>query len=156
MVFDYRLTDSQGRPRRLSALFGTHQTLILIHNMGSSCRYCSLWADGFNGLAKQFATLTAVVLSNHDSPAHQRAVARKRGWILPLVSVAGTSLTKDLGFGDDAQHAQPGASILSKDAEGVITRINRVRFGPGDNYCIMWDLMDLLPEAEPGRWQPLA
>ena len=31
-------------------LFGDRDTLLAIHNMGQGCRYCTLWADGFNGL----------------------------------------------------------------------------------------------------------
>lgn len=30
----------------LSALFGERDELIVIHNMGSKCAYCTLWADG--------------------------------------------------------------------------------------------------------------
>ena len=31
-------------------LFGGRERLLAIHNMGQGCRYCTLWADGFNGL----------------------------------------------------------------------------------------------------------
>ena len=30
-------------------LFGENDKLLMIHNMGQGCRYCMLWADGFNG-----------------------------------------------------------------------------------------------------------
>ena len=34
----------------LLELFGEKDKLLAIHNMGQGCRYCTLWADGFNGL----------------------------------------------------------------------------------------------------------
>ena len=33
----------------LLGMFGEHDMLLLIHNMGQGCRYCTLWADGFTG-----------------------------------------------------------------------------------------------------------
>jgi len=34
----------------LSSLFADKKLLLVIHNMGQACRYCTLWADGFNGI----------------------------------------------------------------------------------------------------------
>jgi len=48
-VMDYTLATRDG-PVRLSQLFGDKASLFVIHNMGASCPYCTLWADGFNGL----------------------------------------------------------------------------------------------------------
>ena len=47
-VMDYTLATRDG-PVRLSQLFGDKASLFVIHNMGASCPYCTLWADGFNG-----------------------------------------------------------------------------------------------------------
>ncbi|HEY4822831.1 MAG TPA: hypothetical protein VIH83_04000 [Candidatus Bathyarchaeia archaeon] len=48
-VREYVLTDSEGGKAALSTLFGKKDDLILVHNMGRSCPYCTMWADGFNG-----------------------------------------------------------------------------------------------------------
>jgi predicted dithiol-disulfide oxidoreductase (DUF899 family) len=48
-VVDYKLRSASG-PARFSQLFGTHSDVIVVHNMGQSCRYCTMWADGFNGI----------------------------------------------------------------------------------------------------------
>lgn len=48
-VLGYKLRSASGLVR-LSQLFGTHSDLVVVHNMGQSCRYCTMWADGFNGL----------------------------------------------------------------------------------------------------------
>ena len=34
----------------LMDLFGEKDKLLLIHNMGQGCLYCTLWADGFKWL----------------------------------------------------------------------------------------------------------
>ncbi|MDE0061614.1 MAG: DUF899 family protein [Gammaproteobacteria bacterium] len=47
-VADYRFATTEGEAS-LSELFGGKDTLLAIHNMGQGCRYCTVWADGFNG-----------------------------------------------------------------------------------------------------------
>ncbi|HJT09252.1 MAG TPA: DUF899 family protein, partial [Candidatus Nitrosotalea sp.] len=49
-VNDYELLDSENRKVNLSKLFGKKKDLIIVHNMGKTCPYCTMWADGFNGL----------------------------------------------------------------------------------------------------------
>jgi len=44
----------------LSSLFGDHRDIIVVHNMGQSCRYCTMWADRFNGLYPYLANRSAV------------------------------------------------------------------------------------------------
>src|SRR6185369_4761666 len=58
-VADYELTGPDGAPVRLSALFGDRPDLILVHNMGRKCPMCTLWADGFNGIAHHLANRAA-------------------------------------------------------------------------------------------------
>src|ERR1700745_3846279 len=48
-VTDYTFPPPAGR-LSLSQLFGDKASLFVIHNMGAGCPYCTLWADGFNGL----------------------------------------------------------------------------------------------------------
>jgi predicted dithiol-disulfide oxidoreductase (DUF899 family) len=154
VVENYALRSSSGAATTLGALFQGFPTMLLVHNMGAGCRYCSLWADGFNGFSRHLATRCGMVVSSHDSPEQQRAIAAERGWTFPMVSVAGTTLAKDLGFGDTPDEAMPGISSLQKDGAGVITRRAYTFLGPGDNYCIMWDLMDLLADQPGHAWQP--
>lgn len=58
-VSDYTLTNTGGHEVALSDLFGTKDDLILVHNMGKGCVYCTLWADGFNGLSGHLADRAA-------------------------------------------------------------------------------------------------
>jgi hypothetical protein len=41
----------------------------------------------------------------------------------------------------------PGVSVFRKTDDGKITRVSKAKFGPGDNYCSIWDFFDLLPEG---------
>jgi hypothetical protein len=42
-VADYKLNSTSG-PIALSSLFGAHNGLLVVHNMGQSCFYCRMWA----------------------------------------------------------------------------------------------------------------
>src|SRR5262249_37920202 len=74
-VEDYAFTRADGESVRLSGLFGGKDTLIVIHNMGRSCPYCTLWADGFNGVYAHLSNRAAFVLSSPDKPDEQRQFA---------------------------------------------------------------------------------
>ena len=47
-VTNYSFSTFEGESNLLE-LFGEKDQLLVIHNMGRGCRYCTLWADGFNG-----------------------------------------------------------------------------------------------------------
>src|SRR5258708_30389314 len=53
-VKDYLLAGPDGRVH-LSELFRGKKDLVVVHNMGRSRRYCTMWADGFNGLRHHLA-----------------------------------------------------------------------------------------------------
>src|SRR5262249_41658236 len=92
-IKDYALASTQG-PVSLADLFGDKDTRFVIHNMGQGCPYCTLWADGFNGVHAHLSTRAAFVLSPPDAPDKQRAFADSRGWKFPMVSHAGTSFAE--------------------------------------------------------------
>jgi predicted dithiol-disulfide oxidoreductase (DUF899 family) len=150
-VDDYEFAAPDG-PVKLSALFGDRDALIVIHNMGAQCSYCSLWADGFNGLVDQLESRAAFVVSSPDTPQAQAALARKRGWRFPMVSLAGNSFAADMGFASE-RGFEPGVSVFNK-VDGQVVRVSDANLGPGDDYCAIWHLFDLLPEGAAG-WQPL-
>src|SRR5262245_42651035 len=79
-VADYDFRTAEGKPIKLSALFGGKPDLIVIHNMGQKCVYCTLWADGFNGVWRHLADRAALVVSSPDEPAAMKAFAQSRGW----------------------------------------------------------------------------
>jgi predicted dithiol-disulfide oxidoreductase (DUF899 family) len=151
-VKDYILKDWSGAAVPLSALFGSKQSLILVHNMGKSCSYCTMWADGFNGMFAHLADRAAFVVASPDAPAEQRAFAESRGWRFPMYSVQGTSFTRDMGFDSPDDGLMPGVSIFQK-SNGKVVRVNQAEFGPGDDFCPVWHFFDLLPSGADG-WEP--
>ena len=54
-VSDYTFSTPEGTTR-LTDLLGVKNALFVIHNMGASCPYCTLWADGFNGISSIWRT----------------------------------------------------------------------------------------------------
>ncbi|HEY6184270.1 MAG TPA: DUF899 family protein [Terriglobales bacterium] len=152
-IKDYRLLDSEGRGVSLSSLFGDQNRLILIHNMGRDCSYCTMWADGFTGLVPHINSRAAFALTSPDKPEAQKDFVEARGWNFPVYSTAGTSFTADMGFDDEKEGLMPGISVFTKEANGKIYRVSRAEIGPGDNFCAVWHFFDLLPEGING-WQP--
>jgi predicted dithiol-disulfide oxidoreductase (DUF899 family) len=144
-VKDYELTRPDGGTVKLSDLFGKHDKLVLVHNMGKTCGYCTMWADGFNALWKHVEDQAAFAVANNDPPADQARVAKARGWTFPMVSARGTTLFRDLGFADAKEQWYPGASTLVRTKNGGIERYAAVPFGPGDKFNSVFSFFELLP-----------
>lgn len=150
-VKDYEFASKAG-PVRLSSLFGTKPDLIVIHNMGRKCPYCTLWADGLNGLAGHLANRAGFVLSNPDDVPVQAEFAASRGWAFPVVSTKGTTFAADMGFEQNGD-PWPGYSVFRRGADGTITRTGAGMFGPGDDYCAIWPMMEQM-EGGVNGWEP--
>ena len=149
-VTDYELATISGRAK-LSSFFGDQDSLFVIHNMGKSCNYCTLWADTINGFVEHLKNRAGVVLTSPDDPETQASLAASRGWRLPLACHAGTTLAEDLGYQRDGGW-WPGVSVLKKTTDGLV-RVADTAFGSGDDFCGLWHLLALLPEGANG-WQP--
>ena len=132
-------------------LFGDQSRLLAIHNMGQGCRYCTLWADGFNGFLGHLESVMSVVLVSKDSPTTQRRFANSRGWRFRLASHEGSEYGREQTVLDGSDN-MPGAVIYERDGDDIY-RKNACAFGPGDIYCSMWSLLGLagLGEAD---WTP--
>ena len=149
-VEDYVFSTPDGQVT-LSELFGDKDTLFIVHNMGRNCAYCTLWADGLNGVIEHLQNRAAVAVSSPDAPAVQSEFAAGRGWRFTMVSHDGTTFAKDMGYrGDNGW--MPGVSVFKRTSDGVV-RVSDTDFGPGDDFCAVWHLYDLIPEGADG-WQP--
>jgi predicted dithiol-disulfide oxidoreductase (DUF899 family) len=147
-VNDYVLKDKDGNDKKLSEMFGDKSDLIVVHNMGKSCSYCTLWADGFSGVKYFIEKKTAFVVVSPDAPEVQKAFAAERGWKFDMYSGKDSTFIKDMGYLTDAGSYWPGASVFHKDSDGKIHRVTKTFFGPGDDYCSVWHFFDLLPESQ--------
>jgi predicted dithiol-disulfide oxidoreductase (DUF899 family) len=135
----------------LSDLFGDRDTLLMIHNMGQGCRYCTLWGDGFNGFLPHLESAMSVVLVSKDAPELQRQFANNRGWRFRLASHGGGAYIKEQTVQEGAGN-MPGAVVYERDGD-TIRRKNSCVFGPGDLYCSAWNLLALAGLSET-QWTP--
>jgi predicted dithiol-disulfide oxidoreductase (DUF899 family) len=147
-VADYEFQTLEG-PAKLSGLFGKHSDLIVVHNMGSSCPNCTLWADGYNGLHQHVVTRTGFVVSSPDPPARQRQFAESRGWMFPMVSHMGSTFAEDMGYRSPKGGWLPGVSVFRRDGNRIV-RVSDVSWSPGDDFCTLWHFFDLLPGGAAG------
>lgn len=151
-VQDYELINWQGQKVKLSSLFGDKSDLIVIHNMGKDCAYCTLWADGFVSVLPHIVNRASLVIVSPDEPKVQKTFSESRGWPFLMLSSQGSNFTQDMGFAH-GEHQMPGVSAFFKTQEGKLFRTNKDMFGPGDDYSAPWHLFDLL-EGGLKDWSP--
>lgn len=142
-VDDYEFTHTDGSVR-LSELFGGHEDLIVVHNMGASCSYCTLWADGYNGIHQHVVTRAGFVVSSPDRPAIQKKLAESRGWTFPMVSHADSRFAADMGYVSEKGGWMPGVSVFRREGDAIM-RVSDTGFSPGDDFCTLWHFFDMLP-----------
>ena len=138
-------------PVTLLDLFADKDKLLVIHNMGQGCRYCTLWGDGLNGFIPHIESTMALALVSRDEPELQRRFANSRGWRFPLASHGGGEYIKQQTVMEGADN-MPGAVVYERRAERIF-RMNSCVFGPGDLYCSIWPLLGMagLSDAD---WTP--
>jgi predicted dithiol-disulfide oxidoreductase (DUF899 family) len=155
------------RPVRLSELFtADDRTLIVYHfmyspDMESPCPMCSMWADGFNGIAHHLEDRVDFALVASSGISRFRDLARKPGWNgVRLLSSSESSFNFDLGFEDSDGGQWPGVSVFTKTAEGEVLHRYSVsailggeHFRGVDSLTPVWNLLDLTPEGR-GDWMP--
>ena len=142
---------TQAGEASLLDLFGGLDRLLAIHNMGQGCRYCTLWADGFNGFLPHLESVMSVVVVSKDHPDTQRRFANSRGWRFRLASHGSGTYIKEQTCGKGSDN-MPGAVMYERDGDRI-TRKNACLFGPGDLYCSMWSLLGLAGLGE-REWTP--
>ena len=150
-VKDYEFLGFNNKKVKLSELFEKKKDLILIHNMGTTCRYCTMWADGFNSILPHLEDRAAFVVVSNDKPSMQKKFYKGRNWKFKMISASENSFTKDMKMGT-AQNPMPGVSTFYKNGNKIL-RVGKDKFGPGDDYCITWHFFDLLKDGANG-WEP--
>ena len=150
-VPDYELQGPRG-PVRLSQLFSGKRDLIVIHNMGRQCRYCTMWADGFNGLRHHLADRAGFAVVSPDPVSVQQRFAKSRGWAFPFYSGRRSTFIQDMGFLPKPDEPWPGVSTFRRRGRKLY-RIARAGFGPFDPFSPVWPLFALL-HGGVGKWEP--
>jgi predicted dithiol-disulfide oxidoreductase (DUF899 family) len=144
-VDEYMFKNFEGVDVSLKDLFGDKKELILIHNMGSGCAWCTMWADGFTGIVDYIESKAAFVVTSPDDFQVQRKFHQMKCWNFRMYSTKGTTFRKDMGF-ESENGPQPGVSSFIKK-DGEVYLISSAEIGPHDNFCVTYDLLDLLPSG---------
>lgn len=152
-VRDYVFHRAGGGEAKLSELFGDREDLLLVHNMGRECPYCTLWADGFQSMMPHLESRTAFALVSNDDPETAEAFSKSRGWQFTVLSGSNNPFTQDMGFASEEWGSMPGVSAFHKERDGRIVRTAYTFFGPGDDFCPAWHFFDLLEGGAKG-WEP--
>jgi len=152
-IADYDFINADGGIVKLSGLFEGKSDLIIVHNMGRKCPYCTLWADGFNGVYRHLESRAAFVVISHDAPEAMKEFAESRNWKFRILSNDGGPFSRDMGYEDESGSPQPGISTFHRDKNGTVHRISHTSFGPGDDFCAAWHILNMLQEG-PAGWAP--
>lgn len=158
--------DTPVREVRLSELFtGPGRPLIVYHFMYGKrqtdpCPMCTLWIDGFNGVAHHVARNADLVVVAAADPPTLRRHARGRGWSrLRLLSTGDSTFKYDLGSEDEDGVQDSTVSVFTRDADGTVhhfysahPRMSEDIDQRGiDLLNPVWHLLDLTPGGR-GDW----
>ncbi len=159
-------TSDAATARPFADLFGDHDTLVVQHMMMApewekGCPMCSLWVDGFQGVAAHLDQSVSFAVVARAPLARLRAWARERGWTdLRLLSSEGSSFNEDLGVELAADRQLPGLSVFTREADGGIAHFYTSEGSLVERHHRMmdllnpvWEVLDLLPEGR-GDWMP--
>jgi predicted dithiol-disulfide oxidoreductase (DUF899 family) len=147
---------------RLSQLFSSPERPLVIYHLmygkaqTSPCPMCTMWIDGFNGVAHHLAqNVDLAVLAAADLGA-LRTHARARGWDrLRLLSCDDNTFKYDLGSEDAAGEQQSTVSVFTLDPDGS-PRHFYTGHPPLDDdidqrgidlLSPVWHILDLIPQG---------
>lgn len=140
----------------LADQFGDHELLFLIHNMGTSCNYCTMWADVLASCAKYLQTRGNVVLVSPNSPDVQDKVKTSRNWPYTMLSDTERNFTTDMGYyASEGEYKGflPGISVFKKLPSGDIVRTGHSQLGPMDDFNPVWHIFSMAAGAC-ADWEP--
>ncbi len=152
-IAEYAFKTPGGKDVSLADLFGDKDDLVVVHNMGKHCPCCTLWADGLNGVYQHLENRAVFAVVSPDAPGTVKEFAGGRGWKFTILPNNGGPFSKDMGYESDKGEPWPGVSTFRRDTSGKIRRVSHAPFGPGDNFCSVWHIFDMLESGADG-WQP--
>jgi predicted dithiol-disulfide oxidoreductase (DUF899 family) len=156
---------------RLSELFAPGNDRLVVDHMmwgpndKSACSMCTMWADGYNAIARHVSQKANFVLVAKVEIGKLRDWARQRRWNnIRLLSSGQSSFNADFHVEND-KGQNPGVSVFSREADGTIhhfyTTEASLHPAPNGNpnhrgidlFTPVWNLFDLLPEGRE-NWSP--
>jgi predicted dithiol-disulfide oxidoreductase (DUF899 family) len=151
---------------RLSELFtGSDRSLVMYHLMygkklTSPCPMCTLWMDGWNGVAHHLAQKVDVAIVAAADPPALRKHGRTRGWDkLRLLSSGASTFKYDLGSEDREGNQDSTVSVFTRDSDGKPRHFysahpsmaNNIKERGLDLLTPVFNILDLTPQGR-GDW----
>jgi predicted dithiol-disulfide oxidoreductase (DUF899 family) len=158
--------DTPIRTVRLSELFSAPDRSLVVYQFmfgkkqATPCPMCTLWIDGWNGVAHHLAQSVDVAIVAAADPPALRAHARARGWDkLRLLSCGANRFKYDLGSEDPEGNQDSTISVFTRDRDGTLRHFYSVHpsLSSGikergiDLYSPVWHILDLTPQGR-GEW----
>jgi predicted dithiol-disulfide oxidoreductase (DUF899 family) len=158
--------DTPIRTVRLSELFTSpNRPLVVYHFMYGKkqtkpCPMCTLFIDGWNGVAHHLAQNADVVIVAAADPQILRAHARARGWDnLRLLSCGDNTFKYDMGSEDRAGSQDSTVSVFTRDSDGALRHFYSAHpsMAPDikergiDLLCPVYNILDITPQGR-GDW----
>ncbi|MEU3352264.1 DUF899 family protein [Streptomyces sp. NPDC037389] len=158
--------DAPVREVALSGLFtAPDRPLIVYHFMYGKrqtepCPMCTMWIDGYNGVAHHIARNADFVVAAAADPPTLRQYARQRGWArLRLLSCGDSGFKYDLGSEDAEGEQDSTVSVFTRDADGTVRHVysahprlaEDIQERGIDLLSPVWHLLDLTPGGR-GDW----
>lgn len=150
----------------LSGLFTAPDRPLIIYQFmygkrqTTPCPMCTMWIDGFNGIAHHIArTMDFAVVAAADPPT-LRQHARNRGWHrVRLLSCGDSTFKYDLGSEDEDGEQDSTVSVFTRDRDGTVRHFYSAHPRMADDIdergidllAPVWHLLDLTPQGR-GDW----
>jgi predicted dithiol-disulfide oxidoreductase (DUF899 family) len=151
---------------RLSELFTAPGRALVVYQMmlgkaqTTPCPMCTMWLDGFNGVAGHLAQNVDFAIAVAADPPVLRAHARSRGWDnLRLLSCGTSSFKYDLTSEDEHGNQDSTISVFTRDADGTLRHFYTAHPSMADDVdqrgidllSPVWNILDLTPAGR-GDW----
>src|SRR5262249_40059533 len=151
----------------LSELFtAPDRALVIYHLMygkqqTTPCPMCTLWVDGFNGVAHHITRNADFAIVAAADPPVLREYARRRGWhnLRLLTPAEGSSFKYDLASEDQEGNQDSAISVFSRNANGAVRHFysahprmdSNVKERGIDLLTPVYNILDLIPQGR-GTW----
>jgi predicted dithiol-disulfide oxidoreductase (DUF899 family) len=147
---------------RLSDLFtGPNRSAVIYHLMygkrqTTPCPMCTMWIDGYNGVAQHLAQNVDFAIAAAADPAMLRQHARNRGWRhLRLLSCGDSTFKYDLRSEDAEGRQDSTMSVFTRDPDGTLRHsytahpwmADDVKERGIDLLTPVYNLLDLTPQG---------
>jgi predicted dithiol-disulfide oxidoreductase (DUF899 family) len=159
----------EAREVRLSELFTAPDRPLVVYQFmfgkaqTTACPMCTMWIDGYNGVAHHLAQTTDFVIVAAGDLPPLRDWARTRGWHwLRLLACGDNTFKYDFGSEDEEGNQHSTMSVFARDGDGAVRHTYTVhpnmaddRYERGiDALCAVWNILDLTPGGRPETWYP--